>query len=88
MQITQKLRKDILFALPKLSNADAIEIATKCDVHRDTVYRAYRKLKGDDPLEATPVIIALAELAASQKKDVVSYQKKLRTLEKQLSTIK
>lgn len=85
MQITEKLRNAILFALPKLQVKDADAIAAKCDVHRDTVYRQYRKLKGEDPVEESPVIIALAELAAVNKPQVVKDKNKLLALEKQLS---
>lgn len=88
MQITQNLRKEIVYVLRKLSLKDADKIAAKCNVHRDTVYRQYRKLKGEDPIEDNDVIIALARLAASRKKQVVNSQNELRTIEKQLSEIK
>ena len=89
MQITEKLRSDILFALPKLPVKDATSIARKCEVHRDTVYRTYRKLRlSKDPVEQSPVILELARLAARRVKKVKAETQQLEQIEKQLSECK
>jgi len=85
MQITEKLRNEILLSLPKLSVKDADQIATDCNISRDTVYRQYRKLKTSAEVTETVVIFALLELAAANKEVMVNKHKRARQLVKQLS---
>jgi len=86
MQITAKLREEILFALPKLAVKQAEKIAKKCNVSKDTVYRQYRRLRiSENPMLDNPVIIAIGELAASRIDDAKKSHDRAKAIEKQFS---
>ncbi len=85
MQITEKLRNEILLSLPKLSVKDADKIAADCNMSRDTVYRQYRNLKIKETVDDNDVIIALLELAVANKPTIVKNHNRGRALVKQLS---
>lgn len=87
MQITEKLRHDILFALPELSGKQVKKIARYAKVSEPTVWRNWRRLRSNEPIDVNPVILAIAELAAKKKIYVVHTNKKLVSIEKQLSAI-
>ena len=88
MQITEKLRNEILLSLPKLSVKDADKIAADIGISRDTVYRQFRKLRNKETVYENAVILALMELAAANKVTIVNRHKRVRVLEKQLSGIR
>ncbi|HTF22024.1 MAG TPA: hypothetical protein VK658_28280 [Chryseolinea sp.] len=88
MQITENLRKDILFALPELPGEQVQKIAKTCDVSEATVWRYWKKLRDGDKLQDNAVIVAIAEFALTRKKVAVARRHKLASVEKQLSSIK
>jgi len=87
MQITEEIRKNILFVLPKMSAKEARKISRKSKVSIATVWRQWRKIRSTDPVCANRVTLAIAELAARKKKDVVNEHKRLASIEKQLSGV-
>lgn len=84
MQITEKLRNKILFAMPELTDKEADKIAAINDVSRMTVYRYWKRLKAGD-VEANNITLAIASLAASKMPDAKKKQKRLALITKQLS---
>lgn len=84
MQITEKLREKILFALPELPDKEAERIAGVNGVSKMTVYRYWKRLKQDD-VEVNNITLAIASLAASKKPEAVKQKKRLALITKQLS---
>ncbi len=84
MQLTEKVRHKILFALPELPDKDAEKIATTEGVSKMTVYRYWKKLKSED-VDANNITLAIASLAASKMPEAKKKQKKLALITKQLS---
>ena len=84
MQITEKLREKILFALPELPDREAEKIAGINGVSKMTVYRYWKKLKLGN-VEANNITLAIASLAASKKPEAEKKKKKLALITKQLS---
>ena len=67
MNITDKFRDQILTVMPELSQADAEKIATTEGCSHVTVYSHWKRLKNLEG-DLTPIMISIAELAASHKK--------------------
>jgi hypothetical protein len=84
MQITERFRDKILFAMPELSQQDARMIAALEGCSAVTVYTHWRKLKALEG-EVSTIHICLAELAISKKKESKKKSHKLLRLQKQLS---
>ncbi len=88
MQITEKVRHEIVLSLPRLGLKEANEIATACQCSNDTVYREWRKIHGRTSGKSNaenPVVISLIELAARRKAEVKELKKRLRKSMQQLS---
>jgi DNA-binding CsgD family transcriptional regulator len=84
MQITEKLRHEILFAMRELPDKEAEQIALINGVSKMTVYRYWKRLKTED-VEVNNIVLAIASLAASRKPAALKKQKKLNKIMKQLS---
>ena len=84
MQVTEKTRNQILFALPELSDNEAERIATIEGCSKQTVYRHYKRLKLGDRT-ATSIVLALGSLAVSKMPKAKKTHKQLLKIEKQLS---
>lgn len=84
MNISEKTRDRIIFALPELSDDKAERIAATEGCSKMTVYRHFKKLKGGDT-EATPIVMALAELAKSKMPEAKKEHRRLLKIERQLS---
>lgn len=88
IRITEKIRDQILFALPELPDAEANKIATINGVSRMTVFRWMKKIRemaDGETIEVNNITIAIAELAASKMREAKRTQKKLASITKQLS---
>lgn len=95
MQITEKVRNEILLSFPKRANKpslaldDAEVIAVKCKVKRLTVYKEWRLLRTTKkPIEWNPVNLAIAELAKSKREQLNEMNKRVSVVTKQFSSIK
>jgi predicted site-specific integrase-resolvase len=84
MQLTEKLRNRILFALPELPEKEAEKIAAVNGVSTMTVYRWWKKLKTED-VESNNITMAIAELALSKLHAIKKLKKKQVLIMKQLS---
>lgn len=88
MEITDKIRDQILIAMPVLSQTDADKIATIEGCSSMTVYNHWKKLKQlkkGDTLTATPIMIAISVLAISYKKKSDKDHKRFSKITRQLS---
>lgn len=93
MQITEKLRHEILLSFPKKGNkpslavADADVIAVKCKVKRLTVYKEWRLLRTTrKPIQWNPINVAIAELAKSKRDEQSEIAKRANAVTKQFSS--
>lgn len=84
MQLTEKVREKILFALPELPDKEAELIASINGVSKMTVYRYWKRLKAGN-VEANNITLAIAELAAAKKPAADKRKKKLAQITRQLS---
>lgn len=88
MEITDKIRDQILIAMPELAQADADRIAAIEGCTPMTVYNHWKRLKQikkGEVLMATSIIIAISELAISYKKKADKEHKRFSKITKQLS---
>lgn len=84
MQITEKLRDKILFALSELSDKEAEKIAAINGVSKMTVYRYWKKIKNGEA-EANNITLAIASLAISKLPEARKKKRRLALITKQLS---
>jgi hypothetical protein len=86
-QITEKNRNEIALAIGKLSVREAEIIKAKCNVHMDTVYRVWSKMRtrGAVLLTTNDVVVELIVLAAARKTKADARDKRVEKSMKQLS---
>ncbi len=88
MEITEKFRDQILFAMPELTQVDAEKISAIERCSAVTVYSHWKRLKNLEG-DLTPIMISIAELAASHKKkaekEAEREHKRLLKINRQLS---
>lgn len=84
MQLTEKHRSNILLSLPELSEKEADKIAAINGVSTMTVYRWWKRLKTED-VECNNITLAIAELAASKKKEAKKKKAREQRIMKQFS---
>jgi transposase-like protein len=88
MQISESTRAEILLYLPSIGLNEANRIARECECSNDTVYREWRKLRGVEKGKSNmdnPVVLAIAELAITRKKEAKETNKRVNRIMKQLS---
>ncbi len=83
-QLTEKVRKNILLSLPELPEKEADKIAGINGVSTMTVYRWWKRLKTED-VECNNITLAIAELAATKRKDANKLKKRELKIMKQFS---
>jgi len=88
MQLTKKIHKGILLYLSEITQEEANKIASINAVGAVTVYRYWKLIRTNKPVELNNITIAIAELAASKKETVEKTHKRLAKITMQLSTRK
>jgi cytochrome b len=85
MQLTEKIRKGILLYLTEITQAEADRIAATNAVGAVTVYRYWKLIRTNKPVEINNITLAIAELAASKKPKAKTVHKRLAKITRQLS---